>query len=136
LERFLVKHPVHVDALASLGYVSIEQGRLDEAEAPLKRALSLDPDDVPVLYDYARLAFKRRDYQEAAVRLQKVVAKNPAQTQAHYQLFLTYSRLKQTEKAQAELLEFKRLESLEKQATQDRILDEKLRIQQLVGGGK
>ena len=44
-----------------------------------------------------------------------------------------YSRLKQPEKAQVELAEFKRLETLEKQVRQERILDEKLRTQQMLG---
>ena len=133
LERFIAREPNNVDALGSLGYVALEQGRFDEAEAPLKRALSLAPDSVPVLYDYARLAIKRRDYAEAAERLKKVIAKNPTHTQAHYQLFLAYSRLKQTDKAQAQLAEFKRLEALEKQVKQERILDERLRTQQMLG---
>ena len=132
LEQFIAKDPNHVDALASLGYVAIEQGRLDAAEAPLKRALQLAPDEVPVLYDYARLAIKRRDYAEAAARLQRVIEKYPALTQAHYQLFLAYTRLKQPEKAQTELAEFKRLEALEKQVQQERIVDEKLRTQQML----
>ena len=37
-------------------------------------------------------------------------------TQAHYQLFLLYSRTKQSEKAQGELAEFKKLEELDQQA--------------------
>src|SRR6266446_5513539 len=133
LERFVATHADHIDALSSLGYVAIEQGRLDDAEAPLRHALQLAPDEVPVLYDYARLALKRRDYPEAIARLEKVIGRLPTLTQAHYQLFLAYSRLKQTDKAQAELAEFKRLEALEKQVERERILDEKLRTQQLLG---
>src|SRR5258707_5352869 len=133
LEKFVATHPDHVDALSSLGYVAIEQGRLDDADAPRKHALELSPDEVPVLYDYARLALKRRDYPEAVTRLEKVITRLPTLTQAHYQLFLAYSRLKQTDKAQAELAEFKRLEALEKQVERERIMDAKLRTQQLMG---
>jgi DNA-binding SARP family transcriptional activator len=86
-----------------------------------------------VLYDYARLAIKRRDYGEAVVRLARVTEKYPAATQAHYQLFLAYTRLKQPEKAQAALAEFKRLEALEKQVQQERVIDERLRTQQMLG---
>ena len=136
LESFLAKNPKHVDALASLGYVLIEQGRLEDAETPLKIALELQPENVPVLYDYARLALKRRDFTEAAARLQRVIQRNPTHTQAHYQLFLVFSRMKQPEKAQSELAEFKRLETLEKQVKQERILDEKLRAQQMIGQGQ
>lgn len=133
LEKFLLKNPDHVDALGSLGYVAIEQGRLEDADGPLRRALSLDPRNSAVLYDYARLAVKRRDYPEAVVRLQRVIEKNPAMAQAQYQLFLAYTRLKQPEQAQSALAEFKRLDLLEKQTTQERILDEKLRTQQMLG---
>jgi tetratricopeptide (TPR) repeat protein len=130
LEKYLVKNPDNVDALASLGYVSIEQGRLEEAEAPLKHALSLDPNNVAVLYDYARLALKERDFAEAVIRLKQVVSRSPSHTAAQYQLFLAYSRLKQTEQAQAALMEFKRLDALEKESTKERMADEKIRIQQ------
>jgi len=132
LEKFLTRNPDNVDALASLGYVAIEQGRFEEAEAPLRHALNLDPNNVPVLYDYARLALKERNFAEAALRLQQVVVRSPAHTAAHYQLFLAYTRLKQTEQAQQELTEFKRLDALEKDSTKERAADEKLRIQQML----
>jgi len=54
--------------------------------------------------------------------------------QAYYQLFLAYSRLKQTDKANTALAEFKRLDALEKQSKSERQLDEKLRAAQLLGG--
>ena len=132
LENFLSKHTDSVDTLASLGYIAIEQGRLDDAEAPLKRAISLDPKNAAALYDYARVAVKRRDYAEAVARLSRVTEVNPAHTQAFYQLFLSYTRLKEKEKADAALAEFKRLEALEKQVTQERIMDERLRTQQIL----
>jgi len=59
--------------------------------------------------------------------------KLPTLTQAHYQLFLAYSRLKQTDKAQTELAEFKAPWALEKQVEKERIVDEKLRTQQMLG---
>src|SRR5262249_2763646 len=62
LEKFVSAHPDNAEALASLGYVAIEQGRLEDAEAPLKKALAVDSKNVPAMYDYARLALKRRDY--------------------------------------------------------------------------
>ena len=133
LEKVVTTLPKHVDALASLGFINIEQGRLEDAERPLKRALSLDPTHMPVLYDYARVAVKRRDYGEAVIRLRHVIERDPGHTQAHYQLFLAYSRLKQPEKAQVELAEFKRLEELEKRVKEERIYDEKLRTQQVLG---
>ena len=133
LEKFVATNPAHADALASLGFIAIEQGRFDEAEPPLRRALELDPKNVPALYDYARVALKRRDYAEAVARFERVIEKHPAYTQAYYQLFLAHTRLKQAEKAQAALAEFKRLEALEKQTTQERMADDKMRTQQMLG---
>ncbi|HEU4389504.1 MAG TPA: hypothetical protein VFV34_16995, partial [Blastocatellia bacterium] len=79
------------------------------------------------------LAIKRRDYPEAVIRLRKVIEAQPAHTQAFYQLFLAYSRLKQAENAQFALAEFKRLEALDKQSEQERIMDDRLRTQQMLG---
>ena len=42
------------------------------------------------------------------------------------------TRLKQPEQAQAELVEFKRLDALEKDSTKERMADEKIRIQQML----
>lgn len=133
LEAFVSKNTDHLDALASLGFIAIEQGRLDEAEAWLSRALKIDPKNLVVLYDYARVSSKRRDYPEAAKRLEHVIGLSPGHTQAHYQLFLAYTRLKQPEKAQNELAAFKRLDALEKQTNQERMMDDKLRTQQMLG---
>ncbi len=134
LESFLTKNPKHADTLASLGFVAIEQGRLEDAETVLSRALELAPNDIAILYDFARVAFKRRDYEGAVVRLKRALEKQPGLTEAHYQLFLAYTRLKQTDNAQKELAEFKRLEALRKQADQERMLDDKLRTQRMLGG--
>ena len=133
LENFISKNPDHVDALASLGFVAIEQGDLDLAEGWLQRALKIDRRNVVVLYDYARISFKRREYVEAAKRLEDLIAVSPAYTQAYYQLFLSYTRLKQPEKAQTALATFKRLDALERQTKQERILDDKVRTQQMLG---
>ena len=118
--------------MGSLAYVAIEQGQLAEAEPLLKRVLSLEADNTPALFDFARLAVKQRNYEEGARRLEKVIEKDKLHTQAFYQLFLAYSRLKQTDKAQAALSGFKRLEALEKQSTDEKILDEKLRTRQIL----
>lgn len=133
LEKFIASNPDHVEALASLGYVAIEQGRFEEAKKPIEKALSLDRQNAAVLYDYARLAIKEKNYGEAVKRLEAVIAINKFNPQAHYQLFLSYSPLKQAEKANAALAEFKRLEALDKQAQNERIFDEKLRTQKMLG---
>jgi Tfp pilus assembly protein PilF len=98
----------------------------------LKKVLGLDPQNGPALFDYARLAIKQRDYQSAVGRLEKVLTINRFNPQAFYQIFLAYSRLKQTDKANEALAEFKRLDALERQAQQERIFDERIRAQKLL----
>lgn len=132
LEQLIAAQPDHADALAVLGFIAIEQDRLNDAESLLNRAIAIAPDDVSALYDYARLTIKRRDYQEAVRVLGRVVAKYPTHAEAHYQLMLAYSHLKQADKAKAALAEFKRLHVLEKQVFDERRWNEKLRAQQMV----
>ena len=98
----------------------LESNQLDEAEKAARLAVASAPRSAVT-------------HNLLGVRLEKVLTKNPTHTQAHYQLFLAYSRLKQTDKAQVELAEFRRLEALEKQVKQERILDEKIRTQQMLG---
>ena len=133
LEKFTAKNPDNVEGLTSLGYVAVEQGRFADAEIALKKVLTLDAQNAQALFDYARLAVKQRDYQSAVGRLEKVIAVNKFNPQVYYQLFLAYSRLKQTDKANEALAEFKRLDALEKQAQQERIFDERARANKLLG---
>jgi tetratricopeptide (TPR) repeat protein len=133
LEKFVAKNPQNVEGLTSLGYVALEQGRFPDAETALKKVLALDANNAQALFDYARLAIKQRDYQGAVGRLEKVISVNKFNPQAFYQLFLAYSRLKQTDRANEALAEFKRLDALEKQAQQERIFDERARAQKLLG---
>ncbi|MGI9068843.1 MAG: tetratricopeptide repeat protein [Pyrinomonadaceae bacterium] len=129
LERVDAKDSNYADALAGLGHIAIERNRLAEAEALLTPALALAPDNVLALYDYARLAVKRRDYAEAVKRLEQVIAKFPTHAKAHYQLMLAYRQLGQADKAQAALAEFKRLKALEEQVHNARRMNQVLRAQ-------
>jgi tetratricopeptide (TPR) repeat protein len=132
LERFTSTNPENIEALSSLGYLALEQGRFADAETMLQKVLSLDPQNPIALFDFGRLAVKQRDYQSAVARLERVIAINKYNPQVFYQIFLAYSRLKQTEKANEALAEFKRLDALEKQARQERIFDERIRAQKLL----
>lgn len=133
LKACLAINPNNVECLANLGFVQIEQGNLPEASATLQKTLQLDPRNITALYDSARISLKERNYSEAAAKLEKVVAINRFNPQTHYQLFIAYSRMKQTDKAKVALDEFKRLDELEKQALKDRVLDERRRSERLLG---
>jgi tetratricopeptide (TPR) repeat protein len=43
LDRTLALEPMHYAALAGEGIILIQEGKVDEAQAPLKRALAIDP---------------------------------------------------------------------------------------------
>jgi tetratricopeptide (TPR) repeat protein len=43
LDRVLELEPMHYAALAGKGIILIQEGEVDEAQAPLKRALAIDP---------------------------------------------------------------------------------------------
>jgi tetratricopeptide (TPR) repeat protein len=43
IDRVLELEPMHYAALAGKGIILIQQGKVDEAQAPLKRALAIDP---------------------------------------------------------------------------------------------
>ncbi len=134
LQKVVAKNPENSEALASLGYVLLEMGNYAEAEKVLQKAIALDGANVGALYDYSRLDIKRRNYASAVKYLERVTQLDRINPQAYYQLFLAYSRLKQTDKANTALAEFKRLDALEKQSKSERQLDEKLRAAQLLGG--
>ena len=85
---------------------------------------------MPVLYDFARLRSSGATYCRGRVRLQRVIEKNPTHSSSYQ-----FRRIRASaagEKA-SRLAEFKRLEALEKQVKQERIMDEKLRTQQMLG---
>jgi tetratricopeptide (TPR) repeat protein len=43
IDRVLELEPMHYAALAGKGIILIQEGKVDEAQAPLKRALAIDP---------------------------------------------------------------------------------------------
>ncbi len=43
IDRVLELEPMHYAALAGKGIILVQQGKVDEAQAPLKRALAIDP---------------------------------------------------------------------------------------------
>jgi tetratricopeptide (TPR) repeat protein len=43
IDRVVELEPMHYAALAGKGIILIQQGKVEEAQAPLKRALAIDP---------------------------------------------------------------------------------------------
>ncbi len=102
--------PNNADVLSSLGFIAFQRGEVVKAEQILRRTLQLDPKNFSAHYDLGRLLVSKHRYAEALPILERGVTINKNDPSTRYQLFLVYSRLKQKEKADQSLAEFKRLE--------------------------
>jgi tetratricopeptide (TPR) repeat protein len=86
---------------------------LRHAEAFFIKASAIDPKfDLPYL-QLGNLYFSRGDVRRALAAYQSAVAANPAGSEAHYRLGLTYKRMGDDAKAQREIEEYKRLDKTE-----------------------
>ena len=95
-EEHLRAHPSDFDTLAFLGWLYLESDRLDDADKALTKAREIRPADLEVMFQLARVARAREQFQEAAGLLQRVVAAKPDHVRAHVLLAQTYFRLKKT----------------------------------------
>jgi len=90
------------------------QGRYEEGAASLRRVLEQYPRDRVALNDLGRILFLQRKYGDAVKVLQGVLAIDPEDLQAHYNLMLCYSGLGDAARAhehQVRYLRFKADES-------------------------
>ena len=107
------------NANAFAGWLLRESGQLPQAQARLKKAQTIKPDDPGVLFQMAQLAKSRDAHAEAAVLLERVVTQKPNFTQGHVLLAQTYYRLKRASDAEREraIIERLNLEEQQKQTT-------------------
>jgi Tfp pilus assembly protein PilF len=73
-----------------LGTTLKQSGRYDEAMPHLRKAASLYPRDRVVRNQVGRLLFLKRQYRDAIAELSHVLAIDPEDLQAHYNLMLAY----------------------------------------------
>jgi tetratricopeptide (TPR) repeat protein len=92
--------PGYFDAYYNLGVVSFQSGNLPQAISAYETALMIQPDSHDARFNFA-LALKQANYPvDAANELEKVLAKSPADTYAHYALANLYAQqLRQPAKA-------------------------------------
>jgi len=86
-------------------------GDYDAALRSLARAASQYPRDRVVQNQIGRLNFLKRDFSHAAEAFQKVLAIDPEDVQAHYNLMLCYRGLGDSEKARHEETLFRRFKA-------------------------
>ena len=102
-ERTLELRPGDVPALIWLADARLSEGRLDEAEPLVRRALSADAASVAALYQAGRLALARGDHAAAVRRFEAALDRNPAAAAIHYPLGLAYRGLGDTTRAERHL---------------------------------
>jgi tetratricopeptide (TPR) repeat protein len=98
----LQKNPDDFDTLAFLGWLYLEAERLDDAEKALNKAHEIRPLDLEVMFQLARIARGRGQFEQAAELLRHVIAAKPDHVRAHVLLAQTYFRLKKIAEGQKE----------------------------------
>jgi tetratricopeptide (TPR) repeat protein len=86
---------------------------LEYAKALLEKSSAIDPKLDRAYLQLGNLYVSRGALPEALVAYQKAVAANPAGSEAHYRLGLTYKRVGEEAKAQHEFEDYKRLDKTE-----------------------
>ena len=104
----------NADVVANLGFLAYQKGEDEKAEQLLREAIRLNPEHGAAHHDLGRLLLRGKKYGDSVKVLERGAELIKTDPGIHYQLFLAYSRLKQKEKANAALAEFKRLEALTK----------------------
>jgi tetratricopeptide (TPR) repeat protein len=103
----MLRHALTLDpALAKthffLGTALKSLGRYDEAIEHLRRAAGSYPRDRVVRNQLGRVLFLKRQYREAVAELREVLAVDPEDLQAHYNLMLAYQGLGDAASAERE----------------------------------
>jgi tetratricopeptide (TPR) repeat protein len=117
LRRQVAVNPGNADAHRRLGDSYVRQGKPMEAQAEFTVAQLVDPRNVLASLGLAQLHLNSGSYADAARAARAAIALDPAQQQAHYVLATASSRLGQTEEAQKEIEEYRRLQAAAAEAS-------------------
>ena len=80
--ELLNQYPKHVSALTNLGFIKLQKGDVVGCEALYFKALALDPDYEPLLLNIAGLYAYKKDYKKSKLYIERILKKNPQNTQA------------------------------------------------------
>ena len=103
IERVLKSEPNHQSAYNDLGRAYLELGRLDKAEAALKKAVELNPFSPHAYNNLGRIFWLRRRYEEAERSFRKQIEIVPLDRWAHKNLGMMLVEQKKYAKAAPEL---------------------------------
>ncbi|HVT90506.1 MAG TPA: tetratricopeptide repeat protein [Tepidisphaeraceae bacterium] len=98
-EQVLSNDPQHAKAISVIGYLALQQDKVQEAIELLDRALALDPNAPRTSVDKASAMIRLNQYAKAVPVLRKVVASNPNYALAYTWLGLALNRSGELEPA-------------------------------------
>ena len=102
-EQALTRAPDDVPSLVWLAEMNLAANRPDGAEAPLRKAESIDASNGAVLYGLGRVALAKQDYGQAVKYLESALGNRPQASRIHYPLALAYRGLGNRAKAEEHL---------------------------------
>src|SRR5258707_11338525 len=111
LRRALEKDPALAKTHFFLATALKARGRYDEALEHLRAAAERYPRDRVVRNQIARVLFLKRQYRDAIGELQNVLAIDPEDLQAHYNLMLSWQGLGEGESARREQALYQRFKA-------------------------
>ncbi|HMH42575.1 MAG TPA: tetratricopeptide repeat protein [Pyrinomonadaceae bacterium] len=94
--------PTNMRALFQQARIFMKRGQLDQAESNIRQVLAAFPRDRISLQQLGELCKIKRDYQGALECFGRILAIDPEDLGAHYNLMLVYRKLGQTEDAKRE----------------------------------
>src|SRR5262249_30896589 len=95
--------PDDLATLVWLGRAYLDQGRANDAEPLLMKALSMQPRSVPVLFDIGRVALAKQEYTRAIEYLEQARSLDPRAGVIHYPLAMAYRAVGNVDQAQLHL---------------------------------
>lgn len=109
-ERVLQLDPGHQPTLIWLGQLRVDEGRLDEADGLLQKALAVQPASGAARFGLGRAALARRQPADAVTHFEAALAADPQALAVHYPLAMAYRSLGNRQQAEAHLRQWKNVE--------------------------
>jgi len=102
LDGVVKANPNLARALFQQARIFVKRGQLDQAETNIRQVLAMFPRDRMSLQQLGELCKIKRDYDGALDCFQKILAIDPEDTGAHYNLMLIYRKVGRTDDAKRE----------------------------------
>jgi Flp pilus assembly protein TadD len=97
----LQKKPGHLPVLLRMAQLEREKGDLDDAAGHLQDAIKSEPTNQDAHLELGRLLYERKDVSGAITETEKVLALNPKQVDALYNLGAIYANLGNADRARS-----------------------------------